>query len=71
MEKSKLSWYYSVACDRAQDVVSELYEALHDEEGNPVVCIEVIEESVTRVGESITEELSLIKSILDEYIESK
>ena len=70
MEKSKLSWYYSVACDRAHQVIDDLYESVHNDEGLPVECVEIIEQSVSRISDNLEEELSLIKSALDEYLES-
>jgi len=71
MEKSKLSWYYATACNRAHDVIDELYESIHSEEGLPQECVEIIDQSMERVALNIEEELSLIKSALDEHLESK
>jgi len=71
METSKLSWYYSIACERAHEVIDEFYESLHSEEGLPEECKEIVEGAMERIAENIDEELSLIKSALDEYTESK
>ena len=71
MEISKLSWYYATACERAHDVIDEFYESIHSEEGLPKECIELIDKSMERVANSIEEELSLIKSALDEHLEGK
>ena len=31
----KISWYYHHACDRIHEIIDDLYEALHKEEGIP------------------------------------
>ena len=71
MEKSKLSFLYHLACDRAHALLDDLYESLHDEDGNPVIEAEIINTSVESVSTVIREELSIIKSALDEYTEGK
>ena len=71
MEKSKLSFYYNLACDRAHIVLDDLYESLHDEDGNPVIDLTLIESSIQAVSNVISEELSIIKTALDEHEESR
>lgn len=71
MEKSKLSFFYHLACDRAHVLLDDLYESLHDEDGNPVLEAEVINTSIDAVSNVIREELSIIKSALDEHTEGK
>ena len=71
METSKLSWYYATACNRAHDAIDEFYESIHSEEGLPQECIDIVDKSMERVANNIEEELSLIKSALDEHLESK
>ncbi len=71
MEISKLSWYYATACDRVHTVVDEFYETGHTEEGLPQECQHIKAQAIERVTENIDEELSLIKSALDEHLESK
>tara|TARA_R100000541_G_scaffold24712_1_gene34405 strand:+ start:5048 stop:5263 length:216 start_codon:yes stop_codon:yes gene_type:complete len=71
MEISKLSWYYATACNRVHTVVDEFYESVHTEEGLPQECRDVIDQAMERVTVNIEEELSLIKSALDEHLESK
>ena len=69
MEKSKLSFYYHLACDRAHTLLDDLYEALHEDDGEPVIEAEIINASIEAVSNVIREELSIIKSALDEYTE--
>ena len=71
MEKSKLSFYYHLACDRSHKILDDLYESLHDEDGQPIIDHSIIESSIEAVSNVINEELSIIKESLDEYSERK
>lgn len=70
MELSKLSWYYHHACDRIHEIIDDLYEALHKEEGIPLEMTAEVEEAMEGIKSAIYQELDLIKSVVDEY-ESK
>ena len=52
MELSKLSWYYHHACDRIHEIIDDLYEALHNEEGVPMELTGEVEEARGRDGSS-------------------
>ena len=67
MEISKLSWYYYHACDRIHEIVDDLYEALHKEEGVPMELTGEVEEAMEGVRTAIYHELDLIKSAVDEH----
>jgi len=67
MEISKLSWYYYHACDRIHEIVDDLYEALHKEEGVPMELAGEVEEAMEGVKTAIYHELDLIKSAVDEH----
>ena len=67
MEISKLSWYYYHACDRIHEIVDDLYEALHKEEGVPMELTGEVEEAMEGVKTAIYHELDLIKSAVDEH----
>jgi hypothetical protein len=67
MELSKLSWYYHHACDRIHEIVDDLYEALHKEEGIPLEMTGEVEEAMEGVKTAIYHELDLIKSAVDEH----
>ena len=71
MEKSKLSFFYHLACDRVHEAIDDLYESLHDEDGNPILESDIINSSTEAVSNVVREELSIIKTALDEYTESK
>lgn len=71
MERSNLSFYYHLACDRAHTMLDELYESLHDSDGSPIIDQEIVDASIEAVSDVIREELNIIKSALDEHIESK
>ena len=67
MELSKLSWYYHHACDRIHEIIDDLYEALHKEEGVPLELTGEVEEAMEGVKAAIYQELDLIKSAVDEH----
>ena len=67
MEISKLSWFYYHACDRIHEIVDDLYEALHKEEGVPMELTGEVEEAMEGVKTAIYHELDLIKSAVDEH----
>jgi len=67
MEISKLSWYYYHACDKIHEIVDDLYEALHREEGVPMELTGEVEEAMEGVKTAIYHELDLIKSAVDEH----
>tara|TARA_R100000406_G_scaffold21043_1_gene13019 strand:+ start:3741 stop:3962 length:222 start_codon:yes stop_codon:yes gene_type:complete len=69
MERSKLSEYYSLASLKVHALIDELYESLHDEQGEPLTEYEDVLDTVLRVRKSMFEELDLIKSIVREFEE--
>lgn len=69
MDPYRLSEYYGIACERVHAVIDDLYEALHDEEGEPIRSVSDVVESVVSARRTIAEELDLIKSIISEYAE--
>ena len=70
METSKLSEYFFLACDRIHQVIDDLYESLHDEDGEALLKAEEVEQAMEGIKSAIYQELDLIKSVVDEY-ESK
>lgn len=67
MERSKLSEYFYIACDRIHQVVDDLFEALHDEKGEPLMSTDQVEKAMEGVRSALYQELDLIKTIVDEY----
>jgi len=67
METSKLSWYYHKACEEIHQIVDDLYEALHKEEGVPMELTGEVEEAMEGVKMAIYHELDLIKTAVDEH----
>lgn len=67
METSKLSQLFHLACSRIHEVVDDLYETLHNEEGIPIGNRDQVEEALGEVKTEIYHELDLIKSSVDEY----
>tara|TARA_R100000149_G_scaffold63157_1_gene33940 strand:- start:191 stop:421 length:231 start_codon:yes stop_codon:yes gene_type:complete len=67
MEISRVSSYYFIACDRVHEVMDDLYESLHDKDGNPITDLESVIDVVANSRKEIYEELDMIKSIVAEY----
>ncbi len=67
METSKLSWYYHQACDRIHQIVDDLYEALHNEDGVLRSRLVLVEEAMEGVKMAIYQELDLIKAAVHEH----
>ena len=67
MEAYRLSSYYLIACDRVHQIMDDLYEALHDENGDPLHNAESVIDVVASTRKEIYEELDMIKSIVAEY----
>lgn len=67
METSKLSDYFYLACDRIHQVIDDLYESLHDEDGGPLLSSDEVDQAMEGIKSSIYQELDLIKSIIDEH----
>ena len=67
MEISRVSSYYFIACDRVHEVMDDLYESLHDKDGNPITDLESVIDIVANSRKEIYEELDMIKSIVAEY----
>tara|TARA_S200002703_G_scaffold23811_1_gene20681 strand:- start:3847 stop:4065 length:219 start_codon:yes stop_codon:yes gene_type:complete len=62
---------YAIACGLIQKYSTELYEAIHDDDGEPIDDVSEIQTSVAIFRRSVNIELDLIKSSLEEYLESK
>jgi len=67
MEIYRLSSYYLIACDRVHQVMDDLYEALHDDKGDPLTDLESVVDIVSSSRKEIYEELDIIKSIVAEH----
>ena len=67
MDAYRLSSYYLIACDRVHQVMDDLYEALHDKNGDPLQDTESVIDVVATTRKEIYEELDMIKSIVAEY----
>ena len=67
MDAYRLSYYYLIACDRVHQVMDDLYEALHDENGDTLYDTESVIDVVSSTRKEIYEELDFMKSIVAEY----
>lgn len=69
MEKYKLSEVYFLATRRIIDDCVEMYESMHDNDGNPVINSEDIYESILRFRKTLSIEVDLIKQALTSFNE--
>jgi len=69
MEAYDLSQYYFMSCHRAHEVIDELYELIHDEDGNPKIKSEDVIGILHEARKVLAEELDMIKSSCIEYNE--
>lgn len=67
----ELSRSYSVATSRIHDVITDLYDGLHDQEGSPVHGVEDVYEMIRSVRKLINIEFDMIVSAVKEYSETK
>lgn len=66
-----LSRSYSVATTRIHDVITDLYDGLHDDEGQPRTDVEELYEMVRSVRQLINIEFDMITSAAKEWNEIK
>ena len=61
LTKKQLSESYSVATLRLHNAITELYEDLHDDKGEPCINTGLVSNMISAVRVSINHELDLIK----------
>lgn len=66
-----LSRSYSVATVRVHDVITDLYDGLHDDEGEPLKDPEEIYEMIRSVRQLINIEFDMVVSAAKEWNEIK
>ncbi len=71
MERSKqsLSEYYSIGCLRVHALINEMYESLHNADGEPISNYDEVLDKLMSLRKEMFEELDLIKSICREFNE--
>lgn len=67
MNKKKLSGLYFLATNNAHQLVTELYESLHNKDGEPVTHPEMISSLRQSYTAKIRQELDLILTAAQEY----
>ena len=60
--KIKLSKCYSDATSRMSHLSTELYESIHDENGNPLEDLELVRKEIQSFQRGVREEIDFIKS---------
>ena len=71
MNKKQLSELYSKATQRTHDLVTDLYEDLHTNAGEPVESIEEIAAITNKYSRWFRSELDFIRSSVQEYKEQQ
>lgn len=69
MKEDRLSELYHLACARSQEVLVELYEDLHDKDGQPMKYedLDLVKSLIQQSVKEIRTELSLINSAIEEF----
>jgi hypothetical protein len=69
MNTDRLSELFHLACARSQEVLVDLYEDLHDDDGQPILHedLDAIKSRVQQAVKEIRTELSLINSAVEEF----
>lgn len=67
MELKRLSKGYYDGCDRIHTLIDEMYEKLHDDDGNPITDPATISNSITATMKILRLETDFIKAMVQEY----
>jgi hypothetical protein len=67
MELKRLSKGYFDGCHRIHILIDEMYEKLHDDDGNPITDPVTISNSITATMKVLRLETDFIKAMVQEY----
>lgn len=70
MTRNKLGNMYSIACINLSNELTELYEELFDEEGNPLTDLEAVNDRIKRYQKQVSLEADLIRQSIREHARS-
>lgn len=71
MDAYKLSEMYALATKRMTAAMAQMYEDLHDEEGDPLETLEAVERAIADAKKQIQLEVDLIKQAVIEFQETR
>ena len=71
MDTASVSKSYFTATSRVSALMTELYEDLHDNKGNPLLDLESITDKINAYKRVVRTELDLIKSAVEQYDEDR
>ncbi len=71
MTKDKLSLMYMIATMRVHQVTSNMYESLHDLDGDPLEDPDAVKELITEFKKAVIEEISLALASTQEFTDEK
>lgn len=69
MDTASVSKSFFTATSRVSDLMTELYEDLHDHKGSPLLDLESITDKINAYKRVVRTELDLIKSAVEQYNE--
>lgn len=71
MTKDKLSLMYMIATMRVHQVTSNMYESLHDLDGDPLEDPDAVKDLITEFKKAVIEEISLALASTQEFTDEK
>lgn len=71
MTRDQLSFMYMVATMRVHQATSNIYEALHDLDGDPLEDPDAVRELLSEFKRTTIEEISLAMSAVQEFIDEE
>tara|TARA_R110000796_G_scaffold45496_2_gene110018 strand:- start:2020 stop:2244 length:225 start_codon:yes stop_codon:yes gene_type:complete len=69
MDTQYVSKSYFTATSRVNDLMTELYEDLHDYKGRPILDVKQVTDKINAYKRVVRTELELIKSAVEQYEE--
>lgn len=69
--KSDISLMFSTACNRIHVLATELYESMHDDNGDPIADIETASKFISEFRQALNIEIDLIKESIRQFNEQK
>lgn len=71
MDTASVSKSFFTATSRVQELMTDLYENLHDNDGNPLLDEELITDRINAYKRVVRTELDMVKSAVKQYNEGK
>lgn len=69
--KDDISFMFSTACSRIHTLVTELYESIHDKDGDPILDLDSASTFISEFRQALNIEIDLIKESIRQFNEQK